>query len=224
MNELWKVLLNSGMSLEEMEHCRYIPAEAGSPYLETQPLPNHVFSINPYLRFAEMFQMMMEQEEFKNSEEGQLLFHTFMELIFQVERYGGYDKEAFQKEMLREEIQKGYFGECVRDGFMNLSDIQQSRTVENLIVMYKTGTGENSYLQEMQNIFPKCMVFRHKEEKKQFYIYMGEEKTRRNEEIIALIQKLFLPMDCRCNITWEYPYVLLDSEQIQLVGDQYALN
>lgn len=223
MNELWNVLLSSGMTLEQIESCRYVLAETGSPYFEVQTLSDGILTVNPYLRFAGLFQMLMEQEQFKHSEEGQMLFHTFMELIFEIERYGGYDKAAFQKEILQEEIKRGYFGKEVADRFFRLTDCQQSRTLENLIVMHSTNAGIESFVQEMQDIFPNCMVFKHKDQEKQLYIYMGEEKNQSNTEQIDLIQKLFLPMDCKCGITWEYPYALLNTEKVQLLGEQYTL-
>lgn len=229
MNELWKVLLSSGRSLEEMEEYRFVFAKTGSPYREVQEesveisaLSQATISVNPYLRLAQIFRPLTEDNEFLQTEEGKLLFHTFTELIFQIDRYAGYDKTAFLKELLWQEIVNGCFGEQETETFLSLSLKQRSRTLENLIALY-TMRGDICYfIKEMQDIFPGCVIFRHREIPKQIYVYMGREKSQVPKKQLDFVKKLFLPMDYECSISWEYAYALLDAERMYSSGNRMA--
>lgn len=225
-NELWYALLQSGLTEAQRESLTFAAAKSGSPYLEAQeeaaaaaeegkPVP-----VNPAPRLSGLFSLLTENSGFGNSEEGKLLFHTFMELVLRIDCYMGYDRHSCIRELLLEEIKRECFGKELTEALLGLSEQLLNRTLEYLAAMYETGNGIYYFVLEMKALFPGCVLFWHSAFERMLYIFIGGKKTSLGEERLRTAVRLFLPMDCDYRVSWEHPYALLDVEQMYAAGNR----
>lgn len=225
-NELWEVLLQSGLTKEQREKLTFSAAVSGSPYLEVQGDPaasaeeGKPLAVNPALRLSGLFGPLTENSGFRDTEEGKLLFHTFCELVFKIDCYSGYDRHACLKDLLLEEVKGECFGKELTESLLGLPERLLGRTAEYLAAMYETGDDIRYFVLEMKALFPGCVLFWHREFERRLYIYIGEEQTQPGEERLKTAVRLFLPADCDYRVSWEHAYALLDVEQMYETGNR----
>ncbi len=213
MNELWEVLLKSGLSEQEINTLFFTMAQSGSPYFEVADnkiCAGTEISVNPYLRMIEIIEPFLEQKE---------MFHLAVKLISQMDCYRGYHADTFRKEQMQQEIERGCFGEQIALIFANFSKEEKNRTLSNLLKCYRNREQIYGFVQQMQLLFPGCVIFRKRMEQTEIFVYIGKTQNRENERKAEFARKLYLPRGYKLHIAWDKPYLLTDMNQMHAIGN-----
>lgn len=221
-NELYKVLLQSDLTEEEINACEYRLRTFGSPYTEVEEqkiqLGQPVF-VNPYGHYYKMLEPLLEIKDFLDAPEGALLFHEAVKTAFQIERYQGLDKAAIQKELLRKKLLEGCYGEHIARFLKELNVLQQNATLDYLLMLLQNKEEIYSFIYEIQLIFPNSMIFREHREKEKLYVCLGTEKREYALGQYEAIKDMFLPENITVYITWDRPFVLTDLNEMEAWGN-----
>lgn len=222
--ELWQVLLQSGLSEEQIKACKYVQRKSGSPYLEVEQkkvMPEKEIEVNPYIRLYQVLAPVLE-EDYRERAEGKLLFQIFTELMFEIDRYQGCDVDYFLKEQLQQEIEEGCFGEEIGSFFRDRDICQKKGILDCLLMQYRSREQIYSFVYAMQLVFPSSLIFRDRKKKETLYVCMGTAKRREVEQQYECVKKLFLPMGMNISLAWDNPFVLMDISDMELIGNKMA--
>lgn len=222
-NELCKVLLQSGLTEEDIDSCEYKLRTFGSPYKEIEEekiSPGQTVYVNPYCHYYKVLQPLLEMEDFLDTSEGQLLFHQLVKSILEIDRYAGLDKHAIKKELLRKKLLEGCYGEHISSFLKELTISQQNGTIDHLLMMYQKREEVYSFIYEIQLIFPNSVIFREYEEKNKLYVYLGTEKQKSAVKKYKAVEDMFLPRDITVHLTWNQPFALTDTNDIETWGNR----
>ena len=196
----------------------YVLATSGSPYDEVVQIEKEQIAINPYLQYGDILAQLLEHNVFLESEEGKLLFHQAIEMLYEIEKYTGCDKNYFLKRLIEQEMLENCFGEEIRIFYQGLTTGQKNRTLENILFFYQHKSQMGAFVREVVALFPWCMLFQKREEEKHIYIYMGTPKDRHIQWMVARCKDLFLPMDIRVHLAWEEGFLLTDMHRLDNNG------
>lgn len=222
-NELCKVLLQSGLTEEAIDSCEYKLRTFGSPYKEIEEekiSPGQTVYVNPYCHYYKVLQPLLETEDFLDTSEGQFLFHQLVKSILDIDRYAGLDKHAIKKELLRKKLLEGCYGEHISSFLKELTISQQNGTIDHLLMMYQKREEVYSFIYEIQLIFPNSVIFREYEEKNKLYVYLGTEKQKSAVKKYKAVEDMFLPTDITVHLTWNQPFALTDTNDIETWGNR----
>lgn len=224
-NELWKVLLDSGLEKEEIQTCRYKLRKKGSPYQEVEGKVTHggqYIGVNPYIRLYTVLEPLLEDVSFRETEEGKLLFHIITEMMLEIDCYKGYETDTIIMELLETELIAGCFGKEIIQFWTALTKKEKNATLEQLLMLYNSREQIYCFIHEMQEIFPQCVIFRERKTPKIIYVYMGIEKKKELIKKYEAVKYLFLPMDITVYVSWNDPFLLTDIHDMEQLGNKMA--
>lgn len=221
-NELCKVLLQSGLTEEVIDSCEYKLRTFGSPYKEIEEdkiSPGQAVYVNPYHHYYKVLQPLLEMEDFLDTSEGKRLFHQLVKSIFEIDRYAGVDKNTVKKQLIKKKLLEGCYGEHISSFLKELTISQQNGTIDNLLMLYQNREEAYSFIYEIQLIFPDSVIFREYKEKNKLYVYLATEKQKSAIKRYQAVEDMFLPRDITVHLTWNQPFVLTDTNEIEAWGN-----
>ncbi len=221
-NELCRVLLQSDLTEDGIGSCEYKLRTFGSPYQEIEEekiIPEQEVLVNPYHHYYQVLEPLLEQEDFLYTSEGRLLFHELVKSMIEIDRYAGIDKNTIKKEILKHKLLEGSYGLHISRFLKELPPSQQNATVEYLLMMYRNKEEGYSFIYEIQLIFPNSVIFREYTQKDKLYVYLGTEKQKSAINSYNAVKDMFLPRDMKVYLTWNKPFVLTDTNEIEIWGN-----
>ena len=138
--------------------------------------------------------------------------------MLDIERYEGFDYNAFLKRLVEKELLAKAFGEDIFQFYQRLTVEEQKRTLENIVAFYRSEQTIDSFVKEVIALFPQSMLFQQKDAPKHIYLYMGTPKAREKQWKIERCKELFLDMDIQLHIAWEEAFLLTDLQSLELIG------
>lgn len=209
-----------------MSRCIYRLRKGGSPYIEAER-QNDVkmtdgeceIAVNPYIRFSKIFAPLLEERAFCESAEGRLLFHEAVQLLFEMDRVSGADKDSFVKKQIDAEIRGGCYGSMAADFMSTLTTHEKGALLDYLLQFYR-GRGEPyPFIGAVVLLFPRGLVFREKQKPDILYIFLNTVENETQLARYEVVKTLFLPMGITVNLSWEHPFVLTDINQMEQYGN-----
>lgn len=222
-NELCRVLLQSDLTEDGIGSCEYKLRTFGSPYQEIEEekiIPEQEVLVNPYHHYYQVLEPLLEQEDFLYTSEGRLLFHELVKSMIEIDRYAGIDKNTIKKEILKHKLLEGCYGEHISSFLKELTISQQNGTIDNLLMLYQNREEAYSFIYEIQLIFPDSVIFREYKEKNKLYVYLATEKQKSAIKKYKAVEDMFLPRDITVHLTWNQPFVLTDTNEIEAWGNR----
>lgn len=146
-NYIWYPLTN----FVEVENSKFkfCLSEVLSPYTELnleainevknniESMKHQVLEVNPFLRFSEIFYLLLEPNNYKNNKKlKNCIFNILIHFLGELDLYLGQNKkDIIIKEMVKN-IEKGAFGEKIRDDFKIFKEYEKVIIADGLYCMY----------------------------------------------------------------------------------------
>ncbi|WP_088825469.1 iron-dependent peroxidase [Listeria goaensis] len=177
--------------------------------LNTMTTGQEEVEVNPYYRFAPIFQSMFLPDNRNDEEIKAILFDLVFHYLTELDCKKGMTKREFYIQFVCRDIENGLFGEIVAEDFQYLQQGEKQIIANNLIRLYKTGDGVYLFQDTVMKLFQKATIFAHASDKDMLIIHLHTKETAEKGRKISLLKALFLPFKYELEFYWEYIFGVL---------------
>lgn len=220
MNLIWEPLIKmqqQGINLEELHY--FVQNNRVSPYLElqatslyeknlTKETVAHI-DINPYTRFAEIFDKFITADNLGYEEFNEKLADVMLHYLADLDLKLGMSKREFYIKFMIVDLERDALG-CKTE-FNQFSIIEKRVLVDGLLTLYETGDFIYCMIHVIHDLLPICQILIRDGE--EIVFYMRETEQVAMETRINLIIKLFLPIEVKFVIHWTKTYGIVGYDE-----------
>jgi len=195
---------------------RYIVGEKISPYMEVFSDNESVISVNPLIRFSELYCMLesvdcsnLKMDSFQN-----VLFHYLVSL----DLLKGFDQRQIGIDYLRQEIQNGYWGALAENNWKQLNEKHQEVLLHSLYMKLINDSPDDYFFMTVQRLFSVVSLI-YEKSANQYYLYIGERKTEYNQILINFVIGFFWSIQKDIEIVWEKHYGIIGSDNTMKISE-----
>ena len=185
-----------------------------SPYVEVSPLSMFQedltgdaiskVDVNPYIRFIEIFYEWLSPDIEICTEFSEKLADVIMHYLAHIDMKSGMTLRAYYIKFIENDMTSGIFG----DGIKLFSLLERRRIACEILNLYITRDYMSCAKRAIKDIFPFCQILLFSNEEIIFYMRMPEN-TETNKKIKFII-KLFMPLNIKIAVHWQYTYGIID--------------
>lgn len=221
MNYIWDILLQAHSQNLDREKIIFKCAKSYSPYMEvsfedlntTEIDEAPIVEINPYYRFFTIFKNMFDINYEESLQFREVLFDIIIHHLGELDLKQGLTKKEYYKKFILKDILNNIFGKKIKNHIQIFNKSELDIVLNNLISLYETGTSIELFKKVVSKIFKKSIVYINQDHKKEILIYIGEPETRQLSCKIDALIELFLHMEYKVNIYWQYHFGLLGIDE-----------
>ncbi|MHC1686028.1 MAG: hypothetical protein AB6733_24385 [Clostridiaceae bacterium] len=221
MNYIWDILLKADRQDIKRENIKFVPAKVFSPYIEVllsdlniRKLPeSNTIEVNPYYRFHEIFKDLLDVNLEESPQLREVIFDIITHFLAELDLKEGLCKQEFYKKFIKDEIKQGIFGNGISEAVDEFSKEELDYILSGLITLYLTGTSLHLFNKIMKKVFPNTITYQNKDNPKKVLIYLGEFRTQELKRKIEFILDLFLPINMKSNIYYEYHFGIIGVDE-----------
>ncbi len=221
MNYIWDILLKADRQDIKREQIKFVPAEVFSPYIEVllsdlniRKLPeSKTIEVNPYYRFHEIFKDLLDVNYEESPQLREVVFDIITHFLAELDLKEGLCKQEFYKKFIKNEIKQGIFGNEISKALDEFNKEELDYILSGLITLYLTGTSLHLFNKIMKKVFPNTITYQSKDNPKKVLIYLGEFRTQELKRKIELLLDLFLPINMKSNIYYEYHFGIIGVDE-----------
>ncbi|WP_129599946.1 hypothetical protein [Anaerophilus nitritogenes] len=217
MNYIWDILLKADCQNTNREKIVFKCAKVYSPYMEialedlnkTEIDETLIVEVNPYYRFFSIFKNFFDVNFKESIELREVLFDIIMHYLGNIDLKQGLSKQEYYKKYILQDILDNIFSENIKEHIKYLNKREQDILLSSLIRIYTTGVSLELFKSVVNQIFEKSIVYINQDHKKEILIYIGQVKTKELENKIQTIIDLFLHIEFKVFIYWQYHFGIL---------------
>lgn len=229
-NYIWYPLTN----FVEVENSKFkfCLSEVLSPYTELnleainevknniESMKHQVLEVNPFLRFSEIFYLLLEPNNYKNNKKlKNCIFNILIHFLGELDLYLGQNKkDIIIKEMVKN-IEKGAFGEKIRDDFKIFKEYEKVIIVDGLYCMYNYLDMLESFKKVFKAIFLDSIIYDRLTSETNIVIYLNYKKTKENKTKVEFIKEMFLPLGLEIDLFWEKHFGVIGVDITMRIGE-----
>lgn len=229
-NYIWYPLTN----FVEVENSKFkfCLSEVLSPYTELnleainevknniESMKHQVLEVNPFLRFSEIFYLLLEPNNYKNNKKlKNCIFNILIHFLGELDLYLGQNKkDIIIKEMVKN-IEKGAFGEKIRDDFKIFKEYEKVIIADGLYCMYNYLDMLESFKKVFKAIFLDSIIYDRLTSETNIVIYLNYKKTKENKTKVEFIKEMFLPLGLEIDLFWEKHFGVIGVDITMRIGE-----
>lgn len=230
MRELWEVVLEAKKEQIPLKNLRFVHEEKGSAYMELSlPFINQdelqgetTIGVNTYCRFYSIFKHMYQpdQKEFpylRNS-----LTNLIIHMLAENDARRGMTKEEYYKKLLIRDIQSGVFGNEAINVFVHMEQEEQNKLMSGWLRSYRTGSSLAIFIDMIHSLIDNSIVYHNNDFPEELLVYTSSRKTDELEQRLQFLIELFLDIQYRVEIYYEYHFGIIGMEDTMQI-DEIAL-
>ena len=230
MRELWEVVLEAKKEQIPLKDLRFVHEGKGRAYMELSlPFINQeelqgekVIGVNTYCRFYSIFKHMYQpdQKEFpylRNS-----LTNLILHLLAENDARRGMTKEEYYKKLLIRDIQTGVFGKEAIQVFAHMEKEEQDKLMSGWLRSYRTGSSLAIFIDMVHSLIDNSIVYHNNDFPEELLVYTSSKKTDELEQCLQFLIELFLDIQYRVEIYYEYHFGIIGMEDTMQI-DEIAL-
>lgn len=234
MNFLWDIVLRAQEQGWKEEELFFRQAQEYSPFFEPsfscineQQIDSGTIELNLLYRFADMFQDILAPEHIGLKEEEYEEFRMFfadavLHAVLYTDLRHGLSKRDLYIRKIREELLDGTFWKGAVRAFRQIERLKQNRLAALLLSQMETGSSLIIFRRAVLILYPEAMLYQMRYERKKLLLYLSSRKTDAGEQIMQLVQDLFLPTGFELRIFWQYHFGVIGIEDTMKL-DETAL-
>lgn len=229
-NYIWYPLTN----FVEVENSKFkfCLSEVLSPYTELnleainevknniESMKHQILEVNPFLRFSEIFYLLLEPNNYKNNKKlKNCIFNILIHFLGELDLYLGQNKkDIIIKEMVKN-IEKGAFGEKIRDDFKIFKEYEKVIIADGLYCMYNYLDMLESFKKVFKAIFLDSIIYDRLTSETNIVIYLNYKKTKENKTKVEFIKEMFLPLGLEIDLFWEKHFGVIGVDITMRIGE-----
>ena len=201
-----------------------------SPYFELNDvdLNDFVFSdkkseitveVNPFIRFAGIFELLLDPNFEDNIEIKESLFNIFMHFNNFIDLQDGLNKSIILSKNIIKEIEQGYYGREEKKLFEEFNEEEKLILAENIQEIYIFNENIESLKKIVKKIFLDSIIYDNIYSETKLIIYINYAKNDKNKKKMKFIKNIFLPFDIELRIFWETHFGLIDVDETMKLGE-----
>lgn len=227
MNYIWDVLLKAKIQGLNVDNIVFKPATSYSAYMElafedlnTRLIEEEkVIEINPYYRFYSIFKDLFNINICEHIELREALFNIIIHALGENDLKQGLCKEEYYRKFMLRDLLEGVFGVSTIED-VKLLNIKETEVLLNaLIKLYHVGTSLEIFKHVVKGIFPNSVIYNNQDNKKEILIYIGYKKTQILERKLTLLIELFLHIEFKTYIYWQYHFGIMDLPETMCIDE-----
>ena len=175
------------------------------PYLEVFENDLDYIEVNPMIRFSEIIDL--ETMKYDNNGDIQnVVFHY----LAQLDRVKGMCSFQALEEKIRNEIEKGYWGEVTAIAWNSLTKNDQEIILCDL-AQRLLNDNQTYFMETVGKLFSEASLC-YEEKTELYYLYIKEEESNYNKQLLEIVRYLFWNMNKRVLVVWKYHYGIIGCE------------
>ena len=227
MRELWEVVLEAKKEQIPLKNLRFVHEEKGSAYMELSlPFINQdelqgetTIGVNTYCRFYSIFKHMYQpdQKEFpylRNS-----LTNLIIHMLAENDARRGMTKEEYYKKLLIRDIQSGVFGNEAINVFVHMEQEEQNKLMSGWLRSYRTGSSLAIFIDMIHSLIDNSIVYHNNDFPEELLVYTSSKKTDELEQRLQFLIELFLDIQYRVEIYYEYHFGIIGIEDTMQIDE-----
>ena len=225
MSYIWDIAIKLKKSGIDLSTISFIQPEIYSPYMEVSlENLNHIediniknIEVNALYRFENIFEPLLHLD-FKGSKELQIVvFNIILNFLIQLDLKQGFCIREFSKFFISDEIDKGLFGDEVKENIKVLNIDEKDIVLDSIYNYYSTNVNINIFNVILKNIFKNIITYLDKEKEFGIFIYVGEKKTDIYQRKLNVLISLFLPIYFKPYICWDKHFPVLGLDRTMMI-------
>jgi len=229
MNFLWDIALRAKQQGIGEEKLFFRQAEEYSPFYEQAfsclnetKIYNNEIELNLLFRFAPVFEYILAEDVEDYPEFKRYLIDAALHMILYTDLRHGVTKRDIYIRKIREELENGTFWKDAAEKFKLIPYEKRNRLATLILNQIQTGASVMAFRRGILVLFPDAMLYQIKADRKKLLLYLKESKTETNEQILQLVQDMFLPISYDLRIFWKYHFGIIGVDGVMKI-DEIAL-
>ncbi len=227
MSYIWEFLK------ENNNLANFVVKKSFCPYVEVFSDNPEEISVNPLLRFSEIFNALdqiftgnhpadelNEGNELDTSSCEHFIQKPFYRVIFNylamLDKSFGLNYRQMLIEKVRQEVENKYFGEKVCSLYEQLSIKEQN--IFLYLVASKLLKQDQSYFTEAVERLFSTSLLKFEESTSTYFLYIGERRTDYNLKKYELLKLMFWDRNLKLRTYWDYHYGIIGKNRTMLIG------
>lgn len=209
MNYIWELAIKAIQKGIDESDIFYTIGQPFSAYMELSmecmnetDIPQNV-EINPFYRYFDIFKQLFEPNLNENQETIEVCHDLAIHHLKDIDVLMGMNKREYYIHFVIRDLEKGYFGEYVKQKINVFTPDEKKTLANNLLRLYETGEGIYLLRDTVRRIFTSTYIFSNAEEKDEIIFYLRTKQTEQKEQKLEVIKYLFLPFKCTVEVYWE---------------------
>ncbi|MBQ2934700.1 MAG: hypothetical protein IJD96_00520 [Lachnospiraceae bacterium] len=226
MNFLWDIALKAqqqGKREEELLFCQareYSPFyEQAFSYLNETKVEEAVIELNLLVRFAEIFQYILAEDNRQYPEFEKYLIDAALHMILHADIYHGVSKRDIYIRKLTQEIENGTYWKRAAEEFKLIPFEKRSRIATLVLNQIQTGASVMTFRRALLVLFPNAVLYQIKAERKKLLLYLKMDKNKTDERMLQLIEDMFLPVSYHLRVFWKYHFGIIGVDDTMKIDE-----
>ena len=131
----------------------------------------------------------------------------------------GMNRREYHINFVINDMHRGYFGSYVKKGIGIFSRGEQVIIANCLLSLYATAEEVHVLKESVRRIFIGSCIFSNAEERDEIVFWLRTKETPLKVEKMEVLQHLFLPFKCTCEIYWENIFGVIDVPEMMITGE-----
>ena len=226
MNYIWELVIRAGNNGIDTDLIEYRCGQPFSAYMELSfneinergiPLDEPV-EVNPFYRYYKIFKKLLDPNLNENQEVVDAVLDISLHHLSDIDVLMGMNKREYYINFVIEDMKNGCLGSHIQKNIKVFTRDEQVIIADSLLALYSTGEEVNLLKESVKRIFKGAYIFSNAEERDEVVFFLRTKKTEEKEEKMALLQYLFLPFKCTCEIYWERIFGIIDVPELMVMG------
>lgn len=226
MNFLWDIALKAqqqGKKEEELLFCQareYSPFyEQAFSYLNETKVEEAVIELNLLVRFAEIFQYILAEDNRQYPEFEKYLIDAALHMILHADIYHGVSKRDIYIRKLTQEIENGTYWKRAAEEFKLIPFEKRSRIATLVLNQIQTGASVMTFRRALLVLFPNAVLYQIKADRKKLLLYLKMDKNKTDERMLQLIEDMFLPVSYHLRVFWKYHFGIIGVDDTMKIDE-----
>lgn len=211
---------------------KFSVAEIFSPYIELnldamnevksnlESQKNNILEVNPFIRFGEIFYELLNPDKYKFDKKlRESVFNILIHFLGELDLYLGQNKkDIIIKEMVKN-IEKGAFGEKIKEDFKIFREYEKVIIADGLYCMYNYLDMLESFKKVFKYIFPDSIIYDRLTSETNIVIYLNYKNNKINQLKVNFIKEMFLPLGLEIDLFWEKHFGVIGVDITMRIGE-----
>lgn len=226
MNFLWDIALKAqqqGKREEELLFCQareYSPFyEQAFSYLNETKVEEAVIELNLLVRFAEIFQYILAEDNRQYPEFEKYLIDAALHMILHADIYHGVSKRDIYIRKLTQEMENGTYWKRAAEEFKLIPFEKRSRIATLVLNQIQTGASVMTFRRALLVLFPNAVLYQIKADRKKLLLYLKMDKNKTDERMLQLIEDMFLPVSYHLRVFWKYHFGIIGVDDTMKIDE-----
>ncbi len=227
MNYIWEIVLRARENYVDEKELFFKQAFEFSPYYEQSFLEidrsyiedGEEIEVNALYRFDKIFNKLLAPKDEDNEELKNYMFDIAIHFLVNVDLYSGLSRQDIYLLKIKQSIQEGEYGIDIANIFRKLEKKEKDIVVIYLLKQLRLGSSLGLIREMLKNIYKDMLLYQMKTDEKLVLLYLGIKKNEYENKKVNILIDLFLPVEYRVRIFWEYHFGVIDIDETMLLDN-----